>query len=87
YYLLRAPKPLALDCLDLHNSEFECFRSDPTKIKRIRRYVFLKDRIEDPSIFHLPQAAGLFCTQSIKSIIEENSLRGFCFMDAAKRDF
>src|SRR5206468_228343 len=81
FFLLR--RIGALDCVDKANSEFEAPPDDPNHMLIVRRYRFFKDRIPDPLIFPLPDTrGGLFATDSINSIVEQSTLKGFHFFDA-----
>ncbi len=69
-----------VDCLDKQNSEIAYFRSNPTKIKRIKRYKFNKQNLNSPSIFRLPEVKfPIFVTEDIKNSFEVSDLVGFRF--------
>jgi hypothetical protein len=66
------------DCLDLAKSKI--IVDEEGDVHEVRRYVFDKDRLSDPSFFVIPQQPYcLFCTESILEIVAGAGLKGFDF--------
>jgi len=84
-----------IDCLDRERSEFMTFadfrmtdpdrkrtitESDHYRIMEINKYRFKKERIDDPSMFSVPEINGaIFITESGVKAIESAGLKGFEF--------
>lgn len=83
YYILRVDKSLALDCLDVGQSEIEYFDAVQTRVNIIKSYAICPKILTDPSIFHVPQRSDILATDSIRRIVENAGLKGFAFYDAA----
>jgi hypothetical protein len=68
-----------VDCLDRSNSEFTYFKSG--SIKRILRWVFKTNCINDRHIFKIPERRGgmIFVSNVFKRVIQENNLKGLEF--------
>lgn len=76
-----------LDCLDREHSILVPFEHAPSRIKRIDKYCFRSELIEDPLIFCIPESRGaVLATQSVRQKIEEAGLRGFCFQEVWRED-
>ena len=72
----------ALDCLDHERSSLDWFDDERTRVMRIRRFRFHKDRIEDPLVFNIPEDEfSLFATQSVRAAIRRAGLNGFRVLD------
>jgi hypothetical protein len=78
YYFL---KPMeVLPCLDREKSEIILFRSNPSRVKEIRKYVFKKAMIPDPLVFSIPESlARLFATPGVYERVVQSRIPGFCF--------
>jgi hypothetical protein len=77
YFFLRPLELLA--CLDLSRSEVVTFRSNPSRIKDIKKFAFNKAAIPNPLIFSIPEFPGLFATQDVQQAIIDSRLSGFYF--------
>jgi hypothetical protein len=81
FYILRLDNELGLDCLDTKNAAVEVY-PDSGRIMYVKRYAFHKDRIEDPSVFFVPEKRDLLCTESVRQAVLDAGLKGFSFRDA-----
>lgn len=73
-------KPIELlPCLDLAKSDVVAFRSNPNRIKEVRKYVFKKEMIDDNLLFSIPELPGLFATDPVRTAVLQNLLSGFAF--------
>jgi hypothetical protein len=77
YYFLR-PTDL-LPCLDRENSEVVTFRSNPSRIKEIKKYSFKKELIDPYLFFCIPESASLFATEAVYQVSRRGKLAGFDF--------
>ena len=77
YYFLKCRE--VLPCLDLSRSTTVRFGCDPTRIKAIEKYAFVKAIITDPLIFSIPELPALFATPGVERRVRDTELRGFCF--------
>lgn len=83
YYILRVDEDLAIDCLDREKSIIRRFPSSG-RVMKIMQHVFHLEKIYDPLIFHISESPSVFCTQSIKQIVEDAGLRGILFRDTSR---
>ncbi len=69
--------------VDNEQSKFTYYENDPDMtIDKIIKFVFRKDLIDDPSLFLVPETWNWkYCTESLKTMIEQAGLRGFSFED------
>jgi hypothetical protein len=77
YCFLRAEKKLPV--LDIGRSDIVAFRSNPARIKQIKKYAFKKDAIDSYVFFSIPEFPGLFATEAILQTVKQNGLAGFDF--------
>lgn len=77
FYLINVIK--VLNCLDHSKSEFTRFSTG--NIKRIDRYIFKEDCLENQHIFRLSETnySKTYVSDAFKSIVEENQLVGLIF--------
>lgn len=68
-----------LPCLDLARAEVVPFRTNPERIKDIRKYAFHKAMIPDPVVFSIPELPGLFATPAVAEAIGRGQVLGFQF--------
>ena len=68
-----------VDCLDRSSSEFEYLASG--NLKRISRYVFKSNCVENEPIFKIPERRGkeIFVLDDFKQLVESNGLKGLTF--------
>lgn len=68
-----------IDALDVAHSEAKPIL-DSGKLF-VTRFGFFADRLQDAWIFRVPQSAGfVFCTDTFKSLVQNNGLTGLDFM-------
>ena len=61
-------------------SEIITFRSNPGRVKEIKKHVFKKELIEDPIVFSIPESLSrLYTTTTVRDIITRTSIPGFRF--------
>jgi len=83
YYFLRGLD--FVECLDRKRSVLHFFKSDPTSIKNVEKYVFRKKLIPRDSLFRIPEAPNeVFATDAAASAIRRSNLRGFQLTDAER---
>lgn len=71
-----------LDAFDMDNSEFDIFELDDEKIISVRKYALKRSVIGDNDIFRLKgDTIPIFVSERVKSIIENNKLSGFDFLE------
>ena len=71
-----------LDALDLENSVYDFFELDDEKILFVEKYALKKDVIKNCDVFKLKvDTIPIFVSEKFKSIVEENSLIGFQFLE------
>lgn len=79
FFCLRKVRPL--DVLDREHSEVVLWDDGTQDIKRIKKYRFFNEKIEDPKFFYIPEVFGRFATEGIKTLIEGRNFKGFYFLD------
>ena len=70
-----------VDCLNREKSIYQTFSHRPDEIMRIEKYVFHKNKVNDPLIFKIPEEVFLLATDKVKEKIENSDLYGFRFID------
>lgn len=81
YFFLRQVS--SADILDHEHTDGKRFPHDATRFMRITRYAFQKSKIQDPSIFAVPDAGyRIFGTDSVEGLIRSSNLRGFRLVDS-----
>lgn len=70
-----------VDCLDVERSRYQVCKGDPSQILKYEKLEFLSEKIEEYSIFMIPQYLGcaFFCTDKFKYAMEEAGIKGLCF--------
>ncbi len=70
-----------IDGLDYENSTLEYDKNRPNMVRRVLRFVFNLDVIQEYPIFKIPQYKRLsvFVTDTFKEAVEANGLKGFTF--------
>jgi hypothetical protein len=69
-----------LPCLDRDNSEIITFRSDPQRVKEIKKHKFHKNIIYDPLIFSIPESfSRIYVTSTVYDAIVQSRIPGFRF--------
>lgn len=71
-----------LGTFDMNNSEYDIFEFDDEKIISVRKYALKRSIICDHHIFRLKgDTIPFFVSEQLKSIIENNKLSGFAFLE------
>ena len=79
YRLLELP---FIDALDYKKSKIDYFEDSPKQLKRIRKYVFLEEKLKDMDIFTLPiKGEPAFATENFVNKYKDAGLTGIVFYE------
>ena len=71
-----------VDALDLEQSIYDVFELGDEKIYSVSKYALKKDAVKGKDIFRLKDdTIPIFVSESIKTMIENNNLKGFDFLE------
>ena len=77
-----------VDCLDKERTEFAVDEASGTKLSRVMKYSFNRDKIPSASLFKLPKRVGLFAATGtahseleFKALVEREELTGLLFRE------
>ncbi len=71
-----------VDAFDYENSKYDIFELDDEKIISVEKYALKGDEIGNVPIFRLKDdMIPVFVSEEIKSLIEDNGLKGFAFLE------
>lgn len=75
---------ITLDALDLEHSKYDLFELEDKKILSVEKYALKKDEVKNCNIFKLKgDTIPTFVSEQFKSMVEENDLTGFQFLEVS----